>query len=1021
MKYQTLKNLAGWIVFLIALLIYVLTLEPANSLWDCSEFIACAYKLQVSHAPGAPLFMMIARLFTLLAGKNPANAAIMVNLFSAITSALTIMFLFWTITIFADKAFDRKNFPERKHIILAITAGLAGSMSFAFTDSFWFSAVEAEVYAFSSFLTALTFWAILLWDNQSDPVRASRWLIFIAFVISLSIGVHLLSLLVIPAIVFIMLSKNKNIRTGIILKSLIISVLVLGFLMITFIPGIARAASVLDLFFVNTMNMPPDTGFYIFYLITGIFLTFILFKAIKAQNLVRQTVILSAVFMIIGYTSYFSILLRSKENISVDMDNPDNPFSLYYYLNREHYGSRPLFYGPYYNAPVTGVEKRSSYVLEDGKYIKTELNPKYLYDKRFMTIFPRMGDNTDKYIKSYKYWGKVRGRKVTVYRDGKAETLIKPIFSENIRFFLRYQLGYMYWRYFLWNFAGRQDDVQGTGDVFHGNWISGIGFIDRLRLGSQEGLQQSINENKARNRYFFLPLLAGILGLLWHYRNSKRDFTAILLLFLFTGMAVNIYLNEIPATPRERDYAFSGSFYAFSIWLGFGVIALFSFLKKYLSSVAALFFSFIAAISVPAVLVFENYDDHDRSDRYLARDIGYNYLNSCKKNAVLFTNGDNDTYPLWYNQEVEGVRTDIRVVLQPYLGADWYINQMRRGINNAGALPVTFGKEKFREGKRSVIPVINRINRSVELREALEFIKSDNPGTKLMINDSNSRDYLPANNLKLTLDKQELAVSGNFTEEELAKTGDSMHFSINSGYLLRSDLLILDIITGNNWKRTLYFLNPFELRKLGLDKYLVKEGFAYRLVPYENGLNESAYTYPLDTRGTYNKLMHQFRWGNIECPHVYVDYTMRQQIEVMGIRRTFSQLTESLIKKGEIQKARSVLDRCMELIPLKLNNDDYYITRLIALYFKTGNKDKGSKWMNEYALILNEELQYYTSAGRNYAENVPPVTRNYLYYLNELILIAEDNDLQGFDRQYRQKFQDYYNKLALLYKNNQTE
>jgi hypothetical protein len=1014
MNYRTLNNLSGWIVFIIALSVYVSTIEPTASMWDCSEFIACAYKLQVSHAPGAPLFMMVARLFTLIAGNDAQKVAMMINLLSALASALTVMFLFWTITILVHRAMSIDKDNGKKQIVMVLSAGFIGSLSFAFTDSFWFSAVEAEVYALSSFLTALVFWAILRWDSQTDRLYATRWLLFIVFVMSLSIGVHLLNLLAIPAILFILLAKNKSYNKRIIFRTLIISILVLGFMMIVFIPGIARIAAAIDLFCVNLLNLPFNSGLYVTFILLASILTLLLIRATRKKNITGQAIILSLIFMIAGYTSYLSILIRSQENIPVDMNNPDNPFSLFHYLNREHYGSRPLFYGPYYNAPVTGVAERTTHIPFEGKYAITTLNPTYKYDKRFMTIFPRMNDNSSNYIDAYKYWGKIKGKKISISINGKTETIIKPVFIENVRFFLRYQIGYMYWRYFFWNFIGRQDDVQGLANALHGNWLSGISFIDRARLGSQDELPSSVDRNKARNKYYFLPLLTGIFGMIWHYRRNKTGFTATLLLFLFAGMAISVYLNEIPVTPRERDYVYVGSYYAFCIWIGSGAAAIYSFIKKYLPVIPSLFLSMVATSAIPVILLKENRDDHDRSNRYAARDFGYDYLNSCRKNAILFTNGDNDTYPVWYNQEVESVRTDIRIVLQPYLGADWYIDQLRSGINQAGSLPISFSREKLLNGKRSIIQLVNRFEKHVELREALEFIKSDNPKTKLLFNDSNYRNYLPAKKLKLTLDKERLVESGNFTRDEIKKTEDAVYFEIHKNYLLRSDLMLLDIIAGNNWERPLYFLSPMELRNLGLDKYLVREGFAYRLVPYKNEPANPPYTYQMDAGNTFNLLMEKFRWGNIGNAHVYLDDTIRRQIEVMGIRRTFSQLASLLIKAGDNRQAEKVLDKCMELLPFEVINDDYFITRIIAMYFDNGCTEKGSQKMKEYAGILDEELQYYTSHDRKFKKEIPEAGKNYLYYLNELLSIAKIHHQTVLIEKYKEKFEHYYACLTTM-------
>ncbi|MFO7657275.1 MAG: DUF2723 domain-containing protein [Bacteroidales bacterium] len=1011
MNYNTLKNIGGWFVFAISLSVYVFTLEPANSLWDCSEFIACAYRLQVSHSPGAPLFIMIGRLFSLLAGNNVQMVAVMVNLFSAVASAFTIMFLFWSIMMLTKKIISADEKPDGKQQILMFTAGIFGSLSFAFTDSFWFSAVEAEVYAFSSFLTALVFWAILKWDKQKDMVYAARWLIFIAFIMGISIGVHLLNLLAIPAIVFVILSKNKTFNRKVILLSFLLAMVVLGFIMYVFIPGIAKTAAIIDLFCVNTLKLPLNTGLYLTFLFTGVILVIALIMANRKNILLWQTVVLSLMLMIIGYTCYLSVLFRSQVNISIDMNNPDNPFSLCNFLNREHYGSRPLFYGPYYNAPITGVKARTTFIYENDRYIKTDLNPEYTYDKRFMTIFPRLIDNSENYTEAYKYWAKIKGEKIRVTQNGQSETLIKPVFAENIRYFLRYQIGYMYWRYFFWNFVGRQDDVQGTGNAFHGNWISGIGFIDRLRLGKQTNLPASLLENKARNTFFFIPFILGVIGAVGHYRRDRKGFTAVLLLFLFTGMAIGVYLNEIPVTPRERDYVYAGSFYAFAIWIGMGVMAVFSFLKKYLTVIPSMLVSIAAGMVVPVLLLSQNFDDHNRSNRFAGRDFGYDYVNSCRSNSILFTNGDNDTYPLWYIQEVESVRPDVRAVLYPYLGASWYIDQMRKDINEAERLPISFDSDKFYNGKRSVVHVVNRIDRFVELKDAIDFISSDNPQTKLLRNDSNYQDYLPARKLKITIDRNALRKSGIFSEKEIERTGDSMVFTIQKSYLIRSELLLLDIIAHNNWERPLCFLSPIELKNLGLDKYLVKEGFAYRLVPYPANQSSSIYGFTMDTEFTHTLLMEKFRWGNLNDPAVYSDQTIRRQLQVLGVRRTFAQLADNLNNSGETVKAESVIDKCMEIMPLSLNPDDYFILKLISQNFETGNQNKGLETMNEYAAILTNELDYYKSLEKKIKNTSKEDFGNWLYYLNELLKIADKYGVKEFKNNYAEKFRIFYDDL----------
>ncbi|NPA67381.1 MAG: DUF2723 domain-containing protein [Chlorobi bacterium] len=702
MIYQTYKKynvISGWIVFLIAFITYYLTAEPTVSFWDCGEFTASSYKLEVGHPPGAPFFMLLARFFAIFASSNQ-QVAFMINLVSVTASAFTVAFLFWTITYFAEKILLKKSSININNTLAILLSGFTGALIYAFSDTFWFSAVEAEVYASSSLFTAAVFWAILKWERISDEKYSDRWLVLIAFLMGVSIGVHLLNLLAIPAIVFVYYFKKYKTTAKGILYAFFISVAILAFVMYGIIQAYVVVASEFELLFVNTFGLPYNSGLFFYVILTFALLTFGIYITFKHKRTVLNTALTVITVILIGYSSFAVIVIRSYANPPMDENNPENVFALLSYLNREQYGSRPLFYGNYYNAEFQRddsgnikIKKRYTYIPVDGKYLKIEKsNPEYLYESSGKTIFPRMYSRDKNHISAYKAWAGIK--------DGE-----NPTFFQNLKFFFKYQLGHMYFRYFMWNFAGRQNNLQSYGDITKGNWISGIPFLDEMITGSQKNLPDRIKNDKSRNVYFLLPFILGITGLLFSYFEDKKSFTVIMLLFFFTGAAIVIYLNQTPYQPRERDYAYAGSFYAFAVWTGLGAAALYSYFSEKMKPKTALILAAFITVPVPIITASENWDDHDRSDRYTARDFAVDYLNSCEKNAILFTYGDNDTFPLWYAQEVEGIRTDIKVVNLSLLGTDWYIDQIRKKTYEAPPVPFKMTHDKYREGKRDVIYV----------------------------------------------------------------------------------------------------------------------------------------------------------------------------------------------------------------------------------------------------------------------------------------------------------------------------
>src|SRR6056297_1211187 len=706
-QYKRLNIYVGWLTFAIAAVVYLLTIEPTASFWDCGEFITTSYKMEVGHPPGAPVFMIFGRFFTLF--TDPGNAAMMVNIMSALASAFTILFLFWTITHLAKKMIANGEHLTRGNAVSVLAAGVVGSLAYTFSDTFWFSAVEGEVYAFSSMLTAIVFWAILKWENVADTPHANRWLILIAYVMGLSIGVHLLNLLAIPAIVFVYYFRKYKLSPRGIIYSLLISVAILGAFMYVVIPGIVSVGSWFERMFVNGFSLAYHSGLVTYTILLFAAIAWGLYYTSKKKKIILNTIILFITVIVIGYSSFAMIVIRSIANPPMDENNPETVFNLLHYINREQYGSRPLFKGQYYNAPIVDSETPYTYRQKNGKYIKSySLNDVYEYDERFTTLFPRMYSPDPSHVEEYKKWADIKGKKepITNYQ-GEQEIRHVPTFGENLKFFFRYQLGHMYWRYFMWNFSGRQNDTQGHGELLNGNWISGINFIDNKHIGPQDNLPDSIKNHKARNTYFMLPLLLGLFGFFFHLKRHSNDFMVVLLLFILTGIAIVVYLNQYPMQPRERDYAYAGSFYAFSIWIGIGVAGLIEYAGKKLDHAAVPVVIAVASlVAVPGLMAMENWDDHDRSDRYTARAFARNYLNSVDENAIIFTNGDNDTFPLWYVQEVEGFRTDVRVVNLSYLTADWYIEQMMFQFYESDPLPLSMSLDDYRQGTRDYVYLV---------------------------------------------------------------------------------------------------------------------------------------------------------------------------------------------------------------------------------------------------------------------------------------------------------------------------
>ena len=994
-KFKIVNRVTGWIIFLIAATTYLLTIEPSTSFWDCGEFIATAFKLEVGHPPGAPLFMIIARFFALFAGNDTSKVAMMVNAMSGLASAFTILFLFWSITHLAKKMFPADKELQTGQLIAIIGSGIVGALAYTFSDTFWFSAVEGEVYAMSSFFTAIVFWAILKWENIADENYSNRWIILIAYLMGLSIGVHLLNLLAIPAIVLVYYFKKYPVTRLGIIKALAVSIAILGFIMYIIIPGVVTVATWFELLFVNGFGLPFNTGLIFYILLIIGFLVWAIRFTHKKKKVVLNTIVLAITVIMIGYSSFTMIVIRSLADTPMDENNPETAFNLLRYLNREQYGARPLFKGQYYNAPVTGSKEPYTYRLKDGKYIKSyELNAIYEFDKRFTTFFPRMySQSNPAHIDEYKKWADIKGKKITITGyNGEQEIKYIPTFGENLKFFFRYQLGHMYWRYFMWNFVGRQNDTQGHGELMNGNWITGLNFIDNGLIGPQENLPDDIANQKSRNVYYLLPLILGMIGFFFHLRRHFNDFIVVLFLFLLTGLAIVVYLNQYPLQPRERDYAYAGSFYAFTIWIGLGVLGVYNFLHKKLPAVtSAGLASTICLIAVPTIMATENWDDHDRSDRYIARDFAYNYLNSCAPNAILFTNGDNDTFPLWYAQEVEGIRTDVRVVNLSLLNTHWYIDQMKRKAYDSEPVPFGLTHEQYLNGVRDVVYINERINDYVDVGEAVDFVASNDQRTKVQVGQNDWIDYLPTNKFVLKVDSATVVDNGTVKPKDADKIVNEIRFVIGKKRIMKNELMMLDLLANNNWERPIYFVSTGGDGNLGLNDYLQEEGFAYRLVPIKTPSQGYLDIGKIDSDIMYEKLMNKYKWGNMDKPDVWIDHTINRTTSVIKIRNKFNRLAKQLIAEGKNEKAIKVLDKGMAVMPAYNFKYDLFVLDIIETYYSAGAKDKADAIVEAFAETTSQYINYLFSMPSKFLSSLDYEQRLSFHYLQQLSEIARKN------------------------------
>ena len=1073
-QFRLVDNILGWLAFLIAAFVYCSTIEPTASFWDCPEFITTGYKLEVGHPPGAPFFMLTANLFSQFA-SDPSQVARMVNTMSALLSATCILFLFWSITHLTRKLLLKDWSEMSMSKLIAIEAsGMVGALIYTFSDTFWFSAVEGEVYAYSSAFTAVVFWLILKWEDHADEPHSDRWLVLITYMTGLSIGVHLLNLLCVPAIVLVYYYRkfpNANAKGSLI--ALFVSFVLVAAILYGVVPGIIKVGGWFELFFVNTLGFQFNTGVIIYIIllvatviwaiyesytnrnelrgnvsfvlsvgllgipfygfgwsafVIGIVVLVALFYLLKLKKKgvavvsarIKNTLLLSMLMLMIGYSTYAVIVIRSTANPPMDQNSPEDIFTLGSYLSRDQYGDRPLFYGQAYTSQVafdrdgdycvpsktTGapVYQRKEKASKDEKdsYFIVSTKDKYNYAQNM--LFPRMYDSS--HAQAYESWmGGVDGYNVDYDRCGEPVQVKMPTQLENIRFFLSYQCNFMYWRYFMWNFAGRQNDLQGNGELEHGNWITGISFIDNMRLGDQSKLPDDLKENKGHNVFYCLPLLLGLLGLFWQAlgKGDKgiRQFWVVFFLFFMTGLAIVIYLNQTPMQPRERDYAYAGSFYAFAIWCGMGVAAILDLIKRYLKTENTLVTAMVSVICllVPIQMASQTWDDHDRSGRYTCRDFGQNYLMSLqdKGNPIIFTNGDNDTFPLWYDQETEGIRTDARVCNLSYLQTDWYIDQMVRPAYNSPSLPISWPRLDYCSGTNEYVEVNPDAKEEIlkyykEQPEAAKATWGDEPFElknilKYWVRSKDAEThFIPTDTLYVTIDKNAVRKSGMMMASDTIP--DRMVISLKGkNALYKSDLMMLELIAQSNWTRPIYVaLTVGQENYMNLGDNFIKEGLANRISPFTTNAPGAK---NFDTEKTYNNVMNRFKFGGLDKPGLYIDETVMRMCYTH--RKLMSELALHLIMEGKVQKAVKVLAYADKVLPAYNIPVNYMSGGLdyAQAYALVGNKAKAVQMLNAVVKNAKQYAEWYLSLERSRFLMSQQDCMLQLYILNKAYETAE--------------------------------
>lgn len=1065
------NTITGWFAFSIALITYTLTVEPTMSFWDCGEYIATAAKLEVGHPPGAPLFQMIGAFFAMFA-IDKEHIALMVNMTSVFSSAFTILFMFWSSSILLKKIISQYTEINKDNSIVILGSSLVGALAYTFSDSFWFNAVEAEVYAMASLLISLLFWLGLRWEQEMNTPRGDKWLLLISLVVGLSFGVHFMALLTIPAIGFLYFFKNYKVVTVknfIIANVVVVSVLLFIFKLL--LPLTMAFFGKTEVFMVNSMGLPFNSG-TIF--VTLLLITFFYFglNYTRKKNLVQyNTLILCVLFILIGFSTWLMLPIRANSNTVINENKPSDAAEVLAYYNREQYGVNPLFYGPQYTEKFAGLDPNNPYLdkapnyerdYKTGKYVivNNYKNAEQNSDDNQKTILPRMWstDHIENYINftnppafrmnpDYPYeddlvkygldpnqlseedYNKAIAqlkneteKTIAEFRQAYAQKQIdnegyvsflkhygdyliieKPTTADNFSFMFEYQFGYMYWRYLMWNFVGRQNDEQGRYDYLDGNWISGISFIDSLHLGSQDNLPSDVLNNKGRNVYFFLPFILGLIGIMYHATKDRKSFYVLLTLFLFMGIALKIYLNERPFEPRERDYALVGSFYVFAIWIGFGVYALYESLQKYLApKIAGPILIAASLLAAPALMAFQNWDDHDRSGKYTATAMAKAYLQSCDPNAILFTIGDNDTFPLWYAQEIEGIRTDIKIVNTSLFMTDWYIDQMKRKAYESAPLPISFTHDEYVGDKLDYVAYIPKTESRWDIKDFIEFIK--NPKSTVEMANGQTIHFYPTNKIKLAVDKATI-IKNKVVDPKLNDSiVSSIDIDIKGSALYKNRLMMLDLIANNNWKRPVYFSGgAFDDEDyLWMKEYLQLEGMVYKLVPIKTKLSEDSSQMDMgriDTENMYAKVM-KWDWGNSESDKIYHDPETRR--ESLTYRMNLSRLMNQLIAERKMDKAKNIIELAMTKMPL--DKFGYYslVEPFAKGYYEVGERNKAHNLLDKLTGKYTDNLNYYAKLSPSEQSSIGmEIITNLERYRGLLEVMKESGDTEYYNKSKR--------------------
>lgn len=1006
-KFNLWNNVVSVAVLAIASFTYLSTIEPTASFWDCGEFIASSYKLEVGHPPGNPVFQLIARFFTLFADSS--HAAMAVNAMSALCSAFTIFFLYLTIVFFAKRLIkpSEDGSVSLGQAIAIYGSGAVGALAYCFSDTFWFSAVEGEVYAMSSLFTALVFWAMTKWYEQADSPYANRWIVLISFLMGLSIGIHLLNLLAIPALVFMFYyRKREDGRYSLweYVKIFLVSVLILGVILFLIIPYLPKSAAFVDLFFVNILGLPVNSG-AAFFLVALLALCFWgLLRLYKANRVFWTTTLLCFTTIVIGFSIFSIIIIRSTVMTPTNENQPDNAFSLVRYLSREQYGKSPLLYGQYFGAPYASLNNSNYWALVNGKYKYVKGPIEATYSSSGKMLFPRMWNNQDdKYIRFYES-----------YMDGKGYNVPgskhkRPTFGTNLKFFFDFQLNWMYWRYFMWNFAGRQNDIHSPspGEPFYGNWECGIKPIDNLRLGPQDNAPDTLKNNKGKNHYYLLPLLLGLIGLFFQFDKDKRGFWLTTLLFLMTGIAIVVYLNQPPFQVRERDYAYAGSFYAFSIWIGFAVLALYNWISSLLKGkyqVLSASAASLALIGVPALMAGQNWDDHDRSNRRTAVEMAENYLNSVGQNGILVTHGDNDTFPLWYAQEVEDIRTDIRIANTSLLGTDWYIEQMKHAINKSAPLPLSVPKEQYLYGTNEFVRIYDTRKQIIPISDVMRIFK--HPEAKLALEDGSKEDYIVSRKMSVPVNKENVLKYGILPKEYEDSIPEEIIISIPEGkeYISKPELFMLDLLSAYNWDRPINLLSQGGELNIGLKDYLMYEGLSSKFVPIKNRIKSSSLG-KVDLNNLVYKMDNVFKWDDLKRKDYFVDYqNLYTFLGVIPQRDLFLNTATLLIENGDKEKAVNILDKAQESVPAEsypleticigFYHNNLAIIGMVEAYMKAGAAEKGKKLAEAFNAELLQSALFFME-NYDIKKSEFELCCNCVYYLSDILKQYGDKELSS--------------------------